>query len=241
MNFPDKKIYFFRNLIESQEFDQAFKDKIAFSLANRDSWLKKTEKARNEFASIDAQKLTDLDEAKKIQKRILEERQKKEEKVDYDTLLSNISKDNLNIKIPVNESILFDLVGYINEKDKKKIVEETDFRKLPLDFEHQRVDEILSIIYDKNNNKKRKKQNYVVDNQSKEIKFYDNFWMTKIGKEFLQANPSQPYVKKAKKKNHQDNQEEEEHKDELFSGDNNSNSMKQVRLINYSVDSNCLS
>ena len=230
LTFPEKKIYFFRNLIESQDFDQDFKEKILFSLSNRDTWLKKTERARNEFASIDALKMNDLEEAKKIQKRILEERQKKDEKIDYNHLMNNISKDSLIIKVPENISILFDLVGYINEKDKKKVVEDTEFRQLPLDFENQRVDEILSIIYDKNHTKRKKKQNYSIDNQSKEIKFYDNFWMTKIGKEFLQANPSQPYVKKIKKKNHQESMEEE-HKDELFPNDNNTNSMKQVKSI----------
>ncbi len=125
---------------------------------------------------------------------------------------------------------MFDLVGYIAEKDKKKIVKETEFRQLPLDFENQSVDEILSVIYDKSNNKKRKRTNFVNEAQSKEIKFYDNFWMTKIGKEFLQANPSHPYVKKQKKKNHQENLEEEEQKDELFPNDNNSNSLKQVLI-----------
>ncbi|MFM7853734.1 MAG: hypothetical protein ACKO96_17880, partial [Flammeovirgaceae bacterium] len=132
--FPEKKVYFFRNLIESQEFDQSFKDKIAISLQNRESWLKKTEKARNEFASIDAQKLGDLEEAKKIQKRVLEERQKKDEKVEYNNIYENLDKENMTIKTPEIKSILFDLVGYIAEKDKKKIVEETEFRRLPLDF-----------------------------------------------------------------------------------------------------------
>ena len=103
---------------------------------------------------------------------------------------------------------------------------------MPLDFESQRVDEILTTIFDKNTSKKRRKMNFSNDLQSKEIKFYDNFWLTKNGKEFLQANPSQPFVKKNKKTNHQENMEEEMPNDDLFPNDqNNIESLKQVKII----------
>ncbi len=190
-----------------------------------------------------------------VLKRILIERQTPDLVFEYDDLqniLLGMSNpiDTLNII-----TVLFDLESYILEKEKKKISEDTPFKKLPLSKTPILIDDIkMKILEDQRNKRKRGATLSIMEEKIvQEITFVDNFFHTAKGKEISQLYPNTALLKKKKqkKKKNQDDQEEDEieldvnrnpqveirQQDEnrnLSQEEKDENQMKMVRIIHYS-------
>lgn len=123
-------------------------------------------------------------------------------------LVSNLNPgEHLNI-----QTVLFDLENYIMEKEKKKISEDTDFKKLPLGKTPIIIDEVkYRLIEDIKNKRKRGGMSVVAEEKLvQEITFVDNFFHTERGRDIASRNPDTTHVKKKKKKKNDDYYEEEE-------------------------------
>ena len=109
-------------------------------------------------------------------------------------------------------TVLFDLDTYIQEKERKKIIEKTEFRKLPLGKDPILIDDIkLRIIEDLKKQRKRGGLSSITEDNKivQEILFVDNFFLTSKGKDISQLYPQLIGVKKKKHKKKNDDMEEE--------------------------------
>ena len=199
--YPQQEIYFYRNLIESQGFNNEFREKIA--KAKEDSYQyfdkKKTEwffgTYRNE--TFNAEK----EEYIKLTKDMLEKRQIPDVKFDYDKIRKKIKIVNGFIQLLPNESILFNIKDFVELKESKKIKEDLAFRIYPLNLNLISQNEMRTIVteYEKKNdglsNSMLNRKKTLLEGNTKEVKFYKNYFDSDKGLEFLQANPHKSYVK----------------------------------------------
>lgn len=197
--FPPKEVYLYRNLISTKPFDQEFRERVLLSITNKDNWFSKK---RYDFGIIDTAHIPELEENHKVQRRILEERQHPDVNFDYEVMKENLMVPLFEEKSPY--SILFDIQKHIDDKESRKIIEDLHFRKLPLEIETLKIDDMLANINEDGENIKsfKKKQVEALITEVKamqEIKFDDNFYGTLVGKEFLQLYPQTTYYKKPKK------------------------------------------
>jgi len=158
----------------------------------------------------------------KVLKRILIERQTPDLVFDYEELQSILVSqigplDNNNLN-----TILFDLETYILEKERKKIVEETDFRKLPLGKSPILIDDIKQRILEEQKRQRKRGGMLSVSEEKivQEITFVDNFFLTSKGKDISQLYPQ---VSIAKKKHKHKKKKQNEDEDDMDMGEHHDN------------------
>jgi hypothetical protein len=180
LRFPPHEIYLYRNLIESQEITQEFRDKISLAVQSKDQWFMKR---KNEFGIFDKNNhVNELDENSKIQRRILQERQNPDLKFDYDALQNQLG-DLLLEKIKFHsESILFDIEEFVEDKERKKLIEDKSFRILPIKLHVPNLDDILSYILESDPTNAGRRSTFIkrkktsIDTKAvQEIKFVNDF------------------------------------------------------------------
>lgn len=150
----------------------------------------------------------------KILKRILEERQKPNLVFKYDDIKEFISQKIFDIQANWM-TVIFDLESYIQEKERKKLREATDFKKLPLGQQPILIDEIkMKLLEDLKSKRKRGGLSSMAEEKIvQEITFVDNFFHTHKGKEISQLYPNLNAKKKIKQLNKKKNADEKENEE----------------------------
>jgi len=200
LQFPPKEIYLYRNLIESIPFDEAFREKISISIANKDNWFGKR---KLDFGYVDISNIPELKDNYLIQKRILEERQNNDLKFDneniknefIDSLYNYVEKSELDLR--KNTSLLFDIIKFLQERNSKKIIEDMSFRIMPLNIISLDTQDIINDNGEEMHSLKKSK----ITSESKtnqEIHFSDNYFFTDVGRSIMELNPRVNLVKKKK-------------------------------------------
>jgi hypothetical protein len=245
LQFPPNEIYLFRNLIESIPFDENFREKINIAISNRDNWFSKR---KLDFGYVDLSNIPELKDNYIIQKRILEERQKNDLKFDSDNLknqfimaLQNeVIREELNLK--KNHSILFDIINFLEEKDKRKIIEDKSFRIMPLNINNIEINEFLNTM---NMEEMRKSQKSLKEKNFKnqEIIFSDNFFHTDAGRIIMEQYPRSNVIKKKKNnRNDEDGIFSEYEENDKYSSDytrkSNENKDANVNALDFMQDLN---
>jgi hypothetical protein len=190
--FPTQEIFFYRNLLESRPIDKCFRDKISVSIFNKDQWFNKR---KVEFGTSEIHK-KELEENNKIQRRILEERQILESKIEYTQL-----KQKLDLRIifelcKKNDlgTIIFNLDEYIANQERRKIIEDRNFRKFPINFNLKgTLEEILATIADDTTTSNKaniagtlltnRKKHSINMKAIQEINFINCYFLSELGKE----------------------------------------------------------
>jgi len=197
LQFPPKEIYLYRNLIETIPFDEAFRDKITISINNRDNWFTKR---KLDFGYVDISNIPELKDNYLIQKRILEERQKNDLKFDNDnlkndfisSLYSFVDKSELDLR--KNTSLLFDILKFLEERNKKKIIEDMSFRVMPLNINSLDINDVVNMINNEEMHSSKKSESKA----NQEIHFTDNYFFTDVGRSIMELHPRVNLVKKRK-------------------------------------------
>ena len=197
-----KEIYYYRNLIESQSFSNEFREKVA--KAKDDSYQyfekKKTEWFFGTYLDKTAFK-DDIAQRRMITKQILEKRQVPDVKFDYDKIRKKININNGFIQILPNESVLFNIQEYVDMKEAKKIREDLSFRIYPLNLQLVAPSEMRTIVSEFDNktdalsNSIINRKKTMIESNTKEVKFFRNYFDSDKGVQFLKDHPHQSYVK----------------------------------------------
>jgi hypothetical protein len=230
LQFPPNEIYLYRNLIESIPFDEEFREKINIAITNRDNWFSKR---RLDFGHVDISNIPELKDNYFIQKRILEERQKNDIKFDSDNLKNEffmsltIPEIKEELELRKNNSILFNIIDFFNEKEKKKIIEDKSFRIMPLNVNNIDISGFFISVNDNENNKNSQilKKNNFKPNEII-ITFSDNFFQTDAGRIIMEQYP-RSVVKKKKTNKKDDDGFMLEEGNEQFSNDLSNDTKKK--------------
>jgi hypothetical protein len=236
LTFPKNEIYLYRSLIESQEINQEFREKIALSIQNKDKWFFNK---KNEFGTVDKNaNKEEIEENSKIQRRILNERQNPDHSMDYNEIQNNL--DNIIIGEIINElnikkSIIFDIQEYCDEKERKKLVENMNFRILPIKYNSNiNITEVLAAILESSFNSKTNMgmRRKTIDTKAvQEIKFIKDFYKSDWAKTNLLSVGSIRVVKsedknspqKSKSNNNKNNRDQQNYNsnDDLIENEDN--------------------
>ena len=201
--YPQQEIYFYRNFIESRGFNNEFREKVA--KAKEDSFQyfekKKTEWFFGTYRDKEVFK-NEMEEYRKLTKEILQKRQIPDVKFDYDKIRKKIKINHGFIQLLPNESVLFNIQDYVDLKESKKIREDLAFRIYPLNLNLISANEMRTIVSEYENKNEglsasmmnRKKT--LLEGNTKEAKFFRNYFDSEKGIQFLQEHPHKSYVKK---------------------------------------------
>jgi len=159
-----------------------------------------------------------------IETRILSERQKEDLAFDYEELKEIILENMIHDQISWR-TVIFDLENYIREKEKLKIIEETEFKKLPLGQTPILIDDLKQKILEDQRIKKRRtgmSSTSIADEKIvEEITFVDNFFHTLKGKDISLLYPHVGVMKKKHKKNKNQDGNDKENIDKAQSNEAN--------------------
>jgi hypothetical protein len=185
--FAPKEIYIYRNLIESQPITQEFRDEIEIAIGQRDEWMSKVKSS----PLVDRSKIEEIKANSLIQQRILQERQTPDVKYDADNIKAMCQMpefDEVRLK-----SILFDIERHMDEKEKKKHIEDYSFRILPLNDKHIQIMDILQVVSSELERKAKEKKR-----SQESVKMVENYFQTDIGKKNVHIDISGALNKKKK-------------------------------------------
>ena len=219
--FVAKEIYYYRNLIESKcDYNEEFRKKIkeAIDTSNEHFNKKSLEWYFGSYLNKEESKEA-LEEHNKLLNQILNERQQKDVKFDYEEIKKKIKINKDYIELLENTSSLFDIKKYVEEQENKKIREDLNFRIYPLNLGLTSPNEVEAIVnginvvppnQDKLSKTKPlspvkkvlKKQLPIESHAEREVKFYPNYFESEKGIEYLKDNPHKTYID-PKEKNRQ--------------------------------------
>ena len=213
--FDNKEIYFYRNLIQSEtNFDKEFREKVKKSKEDSEAYFEKRNMEFNYGSYFNKEESqNDIEEHNKLLRRILTERQNPDVKFDYDKIRKKIKINQGYISLLDNESVLFNIKEYVDDKERKKYREDKSFRIYPLnlnkvsDIEVENIVNSFNAPFNGTENMSssiiaRKKNLIEGAANTKEIKFIPNYWDSDKGKEFHSEHPHEIYVDpKEKNKN----------------------------------------
>ena len=213
--FDNKEIYFYRNLIQSDtNFDKEFREKVKKSKEESDAYFEQRNMEFNYGSYYNKEESSEnIEQHNKLLRRILTERQVPDVKFDYDKIRKKIKINQGFISLLDNESVLFNIKDFVDDKEKKKYKEDKSFRIYPLNLNKVSDIEVENIVNNFNapfsgaesmsaSIVARKKNLIEGAANQKEIKFIPNYWDSEKGKEFLSEHPHEVYIDpKEKNKN----------------------------------------
>jgi hypothetical protein len=150
-------------------------------VSSRDTWLTR----RKEAPIVDKTKIPEIEENAKIQRRILLERQTPDLKYDADVIRENLIFPDF--MAPDYETLLFDIINHVEEKEKRKIREDYSFRILPLNDKNIEIKDILKDVMQTLEIKK-----YQEKKEKEVVKLVDCYFINELGKKHVCIEVSHP-------------------------------------------------